>query len=118
MTAGLKRGGAKSRGYPSVWTRSPTYLVNSYPGCISAPLPSQPVDSFLRYPIARPAVCRHFAILEQRYSVSPPSPHQVTSEQVTLLAVTHDGGNVTSPTQHYGERYLLSGLSNGNLIQI
>ncbi len=46
MTAGLKWGGAESRGYPSARTPSPTY------------------------PIVRPAACRHFTILEQKYSHS------------------------------------------------
>ncbi len=43
MTAGLKRGGAESWGYPSARTRSPTSTVTR--GGISAPSPSQPVDS-------------------------------------------------------------------------
>ncbi len=43
MTAGLKRGGAESRGYSSARTRSPTSIVTQ--GGISAPSPSQPVDS-------------------------------------------------------------------------
>ncbi len=100
MTAGLKRGGAKSRGYPSARTRSPTYLVNSYPGWYIHTFAQLACWLLLRYPIVRTAACRHFVILEQRYWISPFSPHQVMLEKVTLLAVTHDGGNATSPTQH------------------
>ncbi len=100
MTAGLKRCRTKSQGYPSARPRSPMYLVNSYPGWYIRTFAQSACWLLLRCPIARPAACLHFAILEQRYSVSPPSPHQVTSEQVTPLAVTHDDGNVTSPTQH------------------